>query len=466
MPEPLATLSGLVQRAWLVGGAVRDRALGRETADFDVVLDEPPAGVARALGRAADAFSFELSREFGHWRVVARDRAWQVDLTPLDGGSIEEDLARRDLTINAIARPLAEDAWIDPFGGLADLRARRLRAVSERSFRGDPLRVLRLARIACELGFEIDAGTLSLARSSAAALGSVAAERVFAELRRVICAPSAVQGLRLMERVGATAVVLPELEALRGVQQSRFHHLDVLEHTLLTLQETISLVDSPARLAGSRAAALAAVLAQPLADELTRGQALRLGALMHDIAKPQTRAVTPEGRITFMSHDREGADLCASILGRLRASERLIAHVGALTRHHLRLGFLVRDMPLDRRAVYAYLRATAPVGVDVTVLSVADRLATRGDNAEVAIARHLELAEGMVVEALDWLADPPRPPVRGDELARALSVTPGPLIGRLLADLEEASFAGEIAGPEEAIEHARTLLAAGPGASR
>jgi poly(A) polymerase len=212
---------------------------------------------------------------------------------------------------------------------------------------------------------------------------------------------------------------------------------------------------------GDGAPALERFLAEPLANDLTRGQALRFGALLHDIAKPQTRAVTPQGRVTFMGHDESGARLASEILARLRASERLRDHVAALARHHLRLGFLVHEMPLGRRAVYDYLHVTAPIAVDVTVLSVADRLATRGDNSERAIALHLQLARQMLAEGLAWVADPPRPPVRGDELARALGIKPGPMVGDLLAELEAASFSGEVATPEEAIARARELIASG-----
>jgi putative nucleotidyltransferase with HDIG domain len=350
---------------------------------------------------------------------------------------------------------------VDPFGGLEDLRHHRLRAVSPDAFERDPLRTLRLARIACELSFEVEAGTLELARTAAPALADVAPERVFVELRRVLCAPAALDGLEIMDRVGVTDVVLPELAALRGVEQSRFHHLDVFDHTRSVLAETIALERDPERLAGAGAPALAEYLGTPLANEMTRGQALRFGALLHDIAKPQTRAVTPQGRVTFMGHDESGARLASEILGRLRASERLREHVAGLTRHHLRLGFLVHEMPLSRRAVYDYLRSTAPVAVDVTVLSVADRLATRGDNADRAIAAHVELARQMLAEGLAWVADPPRPPLRGDELARALGIKPGPVVGGLLAELEAASFSGEVATREEAIARARELIASG-----
>jgi poly(A) polymerase len=458
--DPVAELARIIPEAWLVGGTVRDRVLGRETADFDVATSGSAADVAQALGRAAGGFAFELSEAFGAWRVVAHDRTWQVDLLPLNGATIEEDLGRRDLTINAIAAPLGSVGYVDPFGGLEDLSARRLRAVSPVAFERDPLRTLRLARLACELGFVADPATQALARAAAPGLAGVASERVFAELRRVVCAPAALAGLELMDAVGATDVVLPELSALRGVEQSRFHHLDVFDHTRSVLAEVIALERDPERLAGEQAPRLARFLSEPLANELSRGQALRFGALLHDIAKPQTRAVTPQGRITFMGHDASGARLAAEILGRLRTSERLREHVAALTRHHLRLGFLVHEMPLTRRAVYDYLHLTSPVAVDVTVLSVADRLATRGDNAERAIAAHLELARQMLAEGLAWIADPPRPPVRGDELAQALGIPPGPMVGDLLAELEAASFSGEVATPEEAIARARELIAA------
>jgi poly(A) polymerase len=473
--DPLAAVSQVGARSWLVGGAVRDRLLHRVTTDFDVVVAGDPEPVARAVGRAAGGHAFELSEAFGAWRVVARDRSWQLDVVGLAGESLEQDLARRDLTVNAIAEPLSDPDGlagpaggeavnlVDPFGGIADLRGRRLRMVSEQSFSDDPLRTLRLARLAVQLGFAAEDATIARARASAPALAAVAPERTFAELRALVCSPHAVAGLALMDELGATAAVLPELDALHGVQQSRYHHLDVAGHTRAVFAETIALVDEPGalQLGDEETERLATSLEQPLANELTRGQALRFGALMHDIAKPQTRAVTDDGRVTFMGHDTRGAQMASEILERLRGSERLRTHVAALVRHHLRLGFLVRAMPLDRRAVYDYLRTVAPVGVDVTVLSVADRLATRGDNSERAIARHLDLARQMLGDALAWEAAPPRPPVRGDTLAQALGIAPGPQLGALLGELQAAAFAGEVSGPDEAIALARRQVDAG-----
>jgi len=463
----LAALAGIADEpAWLVGGAVRDRLLGRPTDDYDVAVDGDARRLARALARAVDAHVFGLSEAFGVWRVVSRDHRWQVDVLPLADRSIEADLAQRDFTINAIAEPLAGGGFVDPFGGVDDVRQRRLRMVSPRAFALDPLRTLRLARLACELGFEVDGDTAAAAAASSPALAQVAPERIFTEVKRILVADRALAGLELMDALGATDVVLPELTAMHGVEQSHYHHLDVYDHTRLVLASAIELSRQPEQWFGEYSDAVSDLLAEPLANELSRGQALRFGALLHDVAKPRTRQVTASGRITFIGHDVVGADVATCVLTRLRASERLREHVAALTRNHLRLGFLVHEMPIGRRAIYRYLRACEPVQVDVTLLSVADRLATRGRGAEEAIARHLELANMLLGEALAWRESRPRPPVRGDELARAVGIRPGPELGQILEELEEANFAGEITSHEQAIDRARSIVSASGGAGR
>jgi poly(A) polymerase len=454
-------------RAWLVGGAVRERHRALGTADLDVIVAGDPAQAARAIARAGDrAACFALSEEFGSWRVFARDGSWQVDVEPLRGGSIEQDLRMRDFTVNAIAEPLAGGDPIDPLGGLADLHAGRLRMAGPGAFVADPLRVLRLVRAATELGLSVEPETAQAARSAAPALGGVSAERVFAELRRILAGARARAGLEMLEHLGAGAVVLPELSALRGVEQNRFHHLDVHGHTMEVLDRVIELTSAGAgaeieAAIAPHGEAVAALLAEPLADEMSRGEALRWGALLHDAAKPLTRQVAPaDGRVTFLGHDVRGAELARSLLARLRASERLRAHVAALVRNHLRLGFLVHEpRPLSRGAVFDYLRACSPVEIDVTLLSVADRLATRGERAQEAIDAHLDLARGMLADALCWRAQGPAPALlRGDELAAELDIALGPQVGELLEALARAQYAGEVRTRAQALTYAREQL--------
>jgi putative nucleotidyltransferase with HDIG domain len=459
------------ERAWLVGGAIRDRALGRQTADLDVVVAGDPAEAARAVARAArNASCFALSEGFGGWRVVARNHSWQLDVEPLRGGSLEADLALRDFTLNAVAEPLEGGGAIDPLDGLGDLAAGRLRIAAPMAFASDPLRVLRLVRLAVELDLAPEPRTRVAARAEAQGLRRVSGERIFLELRRIVAAKSALRGLELMGELGATEVVLPELQALRGVEQSRFHHLDVYEHTLEVLGRTIALdsacdrnAPDPSGVIGGHGVEVAAILREPLADELTRGEALRWGALLHDVAKPSVRAVRPEdGRVTFVGHDVRGATLARAVLGRLRASERLRAHVAALVRHHLRLGMLVHEpQPLARRTVFGYLRACSPVEVDVTLLSVADRLATRGERAQESIDAHIQTARELLADALRWRADGPPPPlVRGNDLLVELAIPPGPRVGELLEQLAEAQYAGDVKTREQALAYARRLTTA------
>lgn len=454
-----AALSG-IEGAWIVGGAVRDAALGREVVDLDLAIAGDPATTAKAIAREGAGHSFELSAEFETWRAVAGDGSWQIDLTALRGETIEADLAERDFTIGAVAVPLVGGEPIDPHGGLIDLDRRLLRVVNERSFATDPLRLLRAARLAAGLELEIDPGTVSLARSEAARAAQAAGERQLVELRQLVGGPAPLRGMALLDELGLTTVVLPELEALRGVEQGPNHHLDVHGHTMAVLERTLEVEADLERFGGERAPELEALLAEPLADEISRGTALRLGALVHDIGKPATRTER-NGHVTFIGHDRDGVGIITGLCTRLRASRALTRHLQDLTLHHLRLGFLVHEAPLPPRRVHEYLRATEPVSADVTLLTIADRLSARGTGpfaTEQAIEAHLALAREMLAAALDWRRDgPPKPLLRGDELAAVLGIEQGPAVGELLAELEAAQYAGEISTQDEAVERALAL---------
>lgn len=443
---------------WVVGGTVRDAVLGRPLRDVDLAVAGDPERVARAVGRGLGGPVFRLSERFGAWRAIDPRSQRACDVSPLQGETLLEDLSRRDFTANAMAVALGGGELVDPFGGTVDLAARVLRVIGPSAYEADPLRPLRLARLATELALEPDPETVRLTRAAAPRVTLASAERVWGELRRLVVADRVLDGLDLSGRLGLIAAVLPELEALRGVRQSHFHHLDVHSHTVEVLRHLIELERDSAATFGPLAPAVARILAEPLGDELTRAQALRFAALVHDVGKPPTRAVRADGRPTFLGHDVEGQRMVEALCRRLRTSERLRTFLSAVTRHHLALGFLVHERPLSRRAVYRYLRATEPVEVEVTFLSCADRLATRGRNADGAIAAHLELAREMMGDALRWRADgPPRPPLRGHELAEALGLRRGPEIGALLRELEEAAYAGEATARDEALELARRV---------
>jgi len=437
---------------WLVGGAVRDQLLGRDTDDVDLAVPGDPRPFARRLAKETRGTAFELSGAFGAWRVVGPRHAWHVDLVTLKDDDIVADLAQRDFTINAMAQPLAGGELVDPHGGEQDLARRVVRMVSARALEEDPLRSLRAIRIAVELGLDIDPATGAATSQHAPALANVSSERVFAELKRVISADAFRRGLELMEAHGLTPVVLPELSALHGIEQSHFHHLDVHDHTLAVLEAVALLQADPAQ--AGLDDEVRTLLAEDFSDELTRGQAMRWAALLHDAAKPATRGEL-NGRVTFMGHDVAGAALARDVLGRMRSSAKLRDYVAAMVTHHLDAGFLVHERPLDRRTIWRYLRATQPYSADITIFTVADRLATRGRNAEPAIAAHLEVARELLAAARE--RTPRSPLVRGDELVREAGVPAGPRLGEILAQLEEDRYAGAITTRDEALARARDL---------
>jgi poly(A) polymerase len=447
---------------WIVGGAIRDALLGETVADADLaVLPGRQESAARAIARVAGGSTFPLSEAHATWRVISSTEGWHLDVAALREEPIEADLRARDFTVNAIAVPLGGGDPIDPTGGLADCEARRLRVASDRAFSDDPIRLLRAARLAAGHSLSIDPATVELSRSEAERAADPAGERQFAELRGIVAGPEPLRGLQLMHELGVTPVVLPELEALRGVIQNPNHHLDVLGHTLAVLEEWLDVEADLPGFAADLAPEIETFLAEPLADELNRAEALRFGALFHDLGKPGTRSERG-GYVTFIGHDEVGARIIAGICRRLKTSRRLASHLEGLAMHHLRLGFLIHQRPVSRRAVYDYLAATEPVAADVTLLSVADRLAARGEgplaSAEMVEA-HLELAREMLRDALAWhRGGPPRPPLSGDDLVAELGLAPGPEMGRVLEELRAATFAGEIGDREQALERARELL--------
>ncbi|MDQ3725581.1 MAG: HD domain-containing protein, partial [Actinomycetota bacterium] len=258
--------------------------------------------------------------------------------------------------------------------------------------------------------------------------------------------------------LGLLRAVLPEVADLHDVKQSHYHHLDVYGHTIEVLERQIEIEGRLEELFGALGPRLPALLDEPLADEMDRRAALRFGALLHDIAKPATRAER-DGFVGFRGHDEVGVEVIAGICRRLRASRRLTQHLQGLTRHHLRLGFLIAEMPLPPRRVHAYLRATEPVAVDVTLLTIADRLSARGHGPIASpemVAAHLQLAREMIAAGLDWRREgPPSPLLRGDEIAAELGIEPGPELGSALAELEAAQYAGEVTDRAGALQHLR-----------
>lgn len=461
--EPLRPLNA---PAWIVGGSLRDALLGRPVVDLDIAIDGDAADAARALASAHGAGRFRLSDAFGAWRVHGGRLEATVDITPLQGPNLSADLARRDLTVNALALPVAGGEVIDEHRGLADLDARVLRMVSPEAFRSDPVRLVRLARLATQLDFRVDSDTQLRARMDAPAITQSPGERLMEELRHIARAPDAWRGFETLDDLGLLGVLIPELEEGRGLEQTPYHHKDVLGHTLEVVEHICAIRADPGAVFRATGPRVADALAEPLADDLTRGDALVFAGLLHDMAKATTYAVTPEGRATFFHHDRQGAVLASEWCTRMKTSAAFRDTMALCVRRHLALGFMVHRQPLSLRQIHRYVEATAGAEVELLVLSVADRLATDGPRTTPSqIDRHLAVAR----EVARWVfalrdRGPIVPLLTGTELSELLDRAPGPWLSEALAALREDQVVGVVTTRVQAERFARRWADAHPEA--
>ena len=468
--------------AYLVGGSVRDTLLGRQSADMDIAAQADVAAAGQALADALGGRYLRLHQDWQIARIIPPPGSSlaHIDLTAIEG-DIERDLRRRDFTINAMALPLqaseyadCDDCLIDPCGGLGDLRRGVVRMTSRAALREDPLRPLRGARLAAQLGFALDDTTAAAIRGDALRLTRAAPERARDEFMKILQAPGARKSLRLLDDLGLLCALMPELAESKGVAQPKEHYYDVFNH----LVESVGWVDSmfcDDSRGDSRAGMHGEISGMSAADALNRvplidgmreyfGGAvsdgydrltfLKLTALLHDVAKPATKTIEASGRIRFIGHHIEGEQAVREILTRLRFANGGVEHVARMVRHHLRPTQMAQqgDMP-TARALYRYYRDAGDTAVDTLYLNIADYLAARGPALEQGdwashceLIRHI-LEEGGRQKAPETLSRL----VNGYDIMKEFSLAPGPAVGRLLAMAHEAQASGDVTTRSQAL---------------
>jgi tRNA nucleotidyltransferase/poly(A) polymerase len=469
-------------RWWLAGGAVRDRILGRPIVDLDFAVDGEARHLARRVASFLGADYYELDAERDTGRVLlSPSRGGQcLDFARLRGDSIEEDLASRDFSIDAMAvSPETPERVLDPTGGLQDLRDRRLKTAAPTAIDDDPLRALRGVRLATELDLRIEPQTLARIRGAAPSLARVSPERIRDEWLRVLKAECPGRPVRLLDHLGLLSVVLPEIEALRGLAQPPPHAFDGLTHTLAVLDRLGDLLSvlgpradehRPADLtlgeASLRLGRFRAGIGEYLHHELAPGHSQRevlfMAALLHDVGKPATGERDGSGRLRFLEHEALGARLIGERCRSMRLSNDETEFLVSLVLHHMRPETLQAATAVTRRAAYRFFQDTGQAGVGIVLLSLADLLgkyAASPPQAEwgsrVGVARSLLQA---FFEERSEIVDPPRL-VSGEEVMQALGLQPGPIIGRLLQALREAQAEGGVRTGDEALAFVRATLA-------
>ncbi len=422
----------------LVGGPVRDAFLGRSSNDLDFTTSATPDETLTLLARWGDAH-WDIGKEFGtigarrFARLDRSDVVVEVTTYRSDeydpesrkpvvtfGDTLEGDLSRRDFTVNAMALRLPQLALVDVHGGLEDLASGVLRTpiAPELSFDDDPLRMMRAARFAAQLGMTVEPATYAAMTAMADRLTIVSAERVRAELDKLLVAPHPRRGLEVLMDTGLAAHVLPELVTMRDTVDEHGRHKDVYQHTLTVLEQAIDLETGPDG-------------AVPGPDLV-----LRLAALLHDCGKPATRRFEPDGSVSFHHHEVVGAKLTTKRLRALRYDKETIQQVARLVELHLRFhGY--GDGAWTDSAVRRYVTDAGPLLERLHRLTRADcttrnkrkasRLRAAYDDLEQRIAT---LAEAEEIAAI-------RPALDGSQIMATLGVRPGPLVGRAYKHLLE-----------------------------
>jgi poly(A) polymerase len=437
----------------LVGGPVRDLLLGRTAPDIDLTTDARPEVVRELLRRWGDAW-WDVGIAFG--TVGARKGEHVVEVTTYRadvyrhdsrkpdvsyGDSLEGDLLRRDFAVNAMAVDLRTSAFVDPYGGLDDLTARVLRTPGppEVSFADDPLRMLRAARFAAQLGFTVDPAALTAMTEMADRIAIVSAERVRDELAKLLLAPDPRAGLGLLVRTGLAERVLPELPRLALEIDEHHRHKDVYEHTLTVLEQAIAL--------------------EPDGPDLV----LRLAAVLHDIGKPKTRRFEPGGGVSFHHHEVVGAKLARTRLRALRFPKDVVEQVATLVELHLRFHGYGTGAWTDA-AVRRYVADAGPLLPRLHTLTRSD-CTTRNKRRAAALSRSYDDLEERIArlreqEELDAI----RPDLDGNAIMELLGVPPGPVVGRAWKHLKEVRMEQGPLSPEAAEAELRAWWATQPDA--
>jgi poly(A) polymerase len=467
LPRALAALLrvaaavGADRGAVLVGGAVRDVQLGRVPVDADLAVPAGAIALARRCAERLGGTAVVLDEERGAARVVVDGLT--LDITDFRAPSLEADLAARDFTVNALAVPLdllvarGRAPIIDPTGGLADVRARRLRPAGPGVLAEDPLRALRAVRFEAALGLRLTPPAARAVRATAPGLGRVAGERVRDELLALLELADTTRALRRADALGVLGVVLPEVEAMRATAQPAPHRFPVLEHSLRAVAGCDRLLPRLAALT-PYGEELAAHVAEPLGGGLTRATTLKLAALLHDVSKPETRRRI-RGRIRFFEHDVIGATRARAIGERLKLPERATAVVERLVRHHLRPMHLASAASITARARYRFYRDLREDTRDLLLLVLVDAAAVTGASPVAAWRRSTVVRELMRGWAEQRVAAAAPPLVRGEDVMARYRLEPGPRIGWLLAQAREAQDLGRVRSREEALAYLDSLVA-------
>ena len=444
----------LPEGRYLVGGLVRDALLGLPRSKLDVDLVSPRAWEdVNLLRERLGGVVVVLDEGMGLYRLVlGKDRT--VDVAQMQG-ALTQDLRRRDFTLNAIAVDLHSGEVVDPLNGLGALTTRTLEVCSPRSFELDPLRVLRAFSIPAQCGLRWGRSVVrALSSEEVRRLVWVKAERINQELLRLFSSSRCFNWWRAMYLKGISPLLIPELNSMAGVEQGPYHHLDVLEHSMLALRRMEDLLSRLRRIGRIRDKNGLREYLEEKIGSWSRYALLKWAEFFHDIGKPAVQRRVEDGRIVFYRHEIVGARLIEDVMERLRFSRRQIKLVSTVVAMHMRPGDLTKE-GVTEKALYRFFRQSQGEALGILLVSWADAWATRGElNPWKNFYYHRKRIIEMINLYGDWVRKTSLPKlVDGHDVMRIKAIGPGPVVGQILREIRELQELGQIRTREEALEY-------------
>ncbi|MCL5037688.1 MAG: HD domain-containing protein [Chloroflexi bacterium] len=434
---------------YLVGGAVRDILLGRPVPDWDISGDDNFSSDAIAFWKSKDFPCFMLEDRRNFARLLS-DEGWYIDAQPMEG-TLSEDMARRDFSINAIAWSPVTGELTDLYGGMNDIEKKLIRAFNPENLKIDPLRLLRAIRLESRLGFDIEDETLNLIIQYAPLLYRAAPERIRDELFKILDRSGSAEIFKRADELKLLGELFPEIINGKGVTQNEFHLYDVFNHSMAAVGELEKIFNNNISDFFPRLNEPSNFLSEEIVPGRKRASLLKLAALLHDVGKPGTRELKDD-RVTFYGHQTAGSEIVREIAVRLMLSKKEENYIALLVEHHMRPILLSGLADVTSRARYRLFRDTGEYFPDLMLLTMADMAAGCGPaSSDEMQARHKDFCIRLLNE-YDRKSSEVKPPryMDGVGVMELLDMPPGPEVGKILEDLAEASAIGIVKNREEA----------------
>lgn len=435
---------------YLVGGALRDFYLGKPNFDKDIVVDKIDVKkYAKSLSKLLEATFVELDAENKIYRIVLQDKINYIDIAALVGNNIEEDLKRRDLTINSVAINLKTLEILDVTKGMQDLENKIVRHISEQNFIDDPLRLLRVFRFVALLGFEPDETTLKLVKKHAKSIHNVSVERINYEILRLFAGKYSTKALLQMDDSGLLKEIFPIFEEVKKVPENLHHHLDLFNHSIEVVNQIQQLYEQ----------AEPAVKTHLDANDFgghARLAHLKFAGFLHDIGKPQTWTIEEEtGRHRFIKHDDLGSKLVDEIFKANKFSKKQIDYLKKMVKFHIYPSNVVCAPEINEKIYMRFVRKMGSEVIDIIHLAMADRLSARGVEITPEIVEKninsLKKLLKFYIEIKDGLEPLPKL-LSGEEIMDLLKLKPSKTLGEIIKALKEAQCACEVNNKEQAVD--------------